>query len=132
MLAEPDAALAAKSWAVLEDGTPLVTGEHRGKGVVALFHVSADMRWSDLPMSGTFVEMLRRVVDTSGYTSKEGAGVASEGAVELVAPLRTLTDGFGAFGPPPSTAKPMPADYRDRATPEHPRGFTALRKGRSR
>ena len=123
VLAEPDAALATKSWASLEDGTPLVTGEHRGKGVVALFHVSADMRWSDLPMSGTFVEMLRRIVDMSGYTSNAGAGVAGEGDnVETVAPLRTL-DGFGAFGPPPSTAKPMPADYRDRATAEHPPGF---------
>ena len=74
VLAEPDAVLATKSWASLEDGTPLVTGEHRGKGLVSLFHVSADMRWSDLPMSGTFVEMLRRVVDMSGYTAKPGPG----------------------------------------------------------
>jgi len=122
VLAEPDAVLATKSWASLEDGTPLVTGEHRGKGVVSLFHVSADMRWSDLPMSGSFVEMLRRIVDMSGYTSSPGAGVAGEAKVETVAPLRTL-DGFGAFGPPPSTAKPMPADFRDRATPDHPPGF---------
>jgi hypothetical protein len=122
VLAEPDAVLATKSWASLEDGTPLVTGEHRGKGVVSLFHVSADMRWSDLPMSGTFVEMLRRVVDLSGYTSTPGAGVAGEASKETVAPLHTL-DGFGAFGPPPPTAKPLPADYRDRATPEHPPGF---------
>ena len=123
VLAEPDAALATKSWASLDDGTPLVTGEQRGKGVVSLFHVSADMRWSDLPMSGTFVEMLRRIVDMSGYTSKPGAGVAGETAnAETVAPLRTL-DGFGAFGPPPSTAKPLPADFRDRATLDHPPGF---------
>src|SRR6202795_3085274 len=122
VLAEPDAVLATKSWASLEDGTPLVTGQHRGKGVVSLFHVGADMRWSDLPMSGSFVEMLRRLVDMSGYTSKPGAGVASEATTETVAPLRTL-DGFGAFGPPPSTAKPMPADYRDRATADHPPGF---------
>jgi hypothetical protein len=122
VLAEPDAVLATKSWASLEDGTPLVTGEHRGKGTVSLFHVSADMRWSDLPMSGSFVEMLRRIVDMSGYTSTPGAGVAGETTAETVAPLRTL-DGFGAFGPPPSTAKPMPADFRDRATPEHPPGF---------
>ena len=115
VLAEPDAALAAKSWASLEDGTPLVTGERRGKGLVTLFHVSADMRWSDLPMSGSFVEMLRRIVDASGYTANPGAGVAGDAKVETVAPLRTL-DGFGAFGPPPSTAKPLPADFRDRAT----------------
>ncbi len=122
VLAEPDAVLATKSWASLEDGTPLVTGERRGKGLVSLFHVSADMRWSDLPMSGSFVEMLRRIVDMSGYTSRPGAGVASEATVETVAPLRTL-DGFGAFGPPPSTAKPLAADFRDRATLDHPPGF---------
>ncbi len=123
VLAEPDAVLATKSWASLEDGTPLVTGERRGKGILALFHVSADMRWSDLPMSGTFVEMLRRIVDMSGYTSNPGAGVeAQNSAKETLAPLHTL-DGFGVFGPPPSTAKPLPADYRDRATPDHPPGF---------
>src|SRR6202048_2016466 len=122
VLAEPDAVLATRSWASLEDGTPLGTGENRRKGVVSLFHVSADMRWSDLPMSGSFVEMLRRIVDMSGYTSNPGAGVASEASAETVAPLRTL-DGFGAFGPPPSTAKPMPADFRDRATIDHPPGF---------
>jgi hypothetical protein len=122
VLAEPDAVLATKSWASLEDGTPLVTGERRGKGLVALFHVSADMRWSDLPMSGSFVEMLRRIVDVSGYTSTPGAGVVGETNAETVAPLRTL-DGFGAFGPPPSTAKPLAADFRDRATLDHPPGF---------
>jgi len=123
VLAEPDAVLATKSWASLEDGTPLVTGERRGKGILALFHVSADMRWSDLPMSGTFVEMLRSIVDMSGYTSNPGAGVeAQSNAKETLAPLHTL-DGFGAFGPPPSTAKPLPADYRDRATSDHPPGF---------
>jgi Domain of unknown function (DUF4159)/Aerotolerance regulator N-terminal len=122
VLAEPDAVLATKSWASLEDGTPLVTGEHRGKGIVSLFHVSADMRWSDLPLSGSFVEMLRRIVDSSGYTANPGAGVAGDATTETVAPLRTL-DGFGAFGPPPSTAKPLPADFRDRATSDHPPGF---------
>ena len=45
-----------------------------------------------------------------------------------MAPLRTL-DGFGAFGPPPSTAKPMPADYRDRATADHPPGFYGPAEG---
>ncbi len=122
VLAEPDAALATRSWASLEDGTPLVTGEHRSKGMVSLFHVSADIRWSDLPLSGSFVEMLRKIVDFSGYTSAPGAGVASEASAETVAPLRTL-DGFGAFGPPPSTAKPLPVDFRDRATSDHPPGF---------
>jgi Domain of unknown function (DUF4159)/Aerotolerance regulator N-terminal len=128
VLAEPDAVLSTKSWASLEDGTPLVTGERRGKGLVSLFHVSADMRWSDLPMSGTFVDMLRRIVDISGYTSKPGPGVAAEATKETLAPLHTL-DGFGALGPPPSTAKPLSADYRDRATLDHPPGFYGPAEG---
>jgi uncharacterized protein DUF4159/aerotolerance regulator-like protein len=122
VLAEPDAILPTKSWASLEDGTPLVTGERRGKGLLALFHVSADNRWSDLPLSGSFVEMLRRIVDTSGYASGPAADAASQANVETVAPFRTL-DGFGTLGPPPSTAKPLAANFRDRATLDHPPGF---------
>src|ERR1700759_4796592 len=128
VLPEPDPGLSSKSWTSLEDGTPLVTGEHRGKGMLALFHVSADMRWSDLPMSGTFVEMLRRVVDNSGSPSTPGAGVAGETGKDTLAPLHML-DGFGAFGPPPATAKPLPADYNDRATSDHPPGFYGPAEG---
>jgi len=122
VLAEPDAALTAHSWATLADGTPLVTGERRGKGILTLFHVSSDTRWSDLPMSGTFVEMLKRLVDLSGYTAKAGPGPASDATVDTVTPARTL-DGFGVLGPPPSTAKPLRADYSERATAEHPPGL---------
>src|SRR6185312_11785544 len=67
-------------------------------------------------------EMLRRIVDASGYTASTGKNPATDAKAETVAPLRTL-DGFGAFGPPPSTAKPLPVDYRGRGTIEHPPGF---------
>jgi hypothetical protein len=40
-----------------------------------------------------------------------------------------MLDGFGAFGPPPATAKPLTADYRDRATPDHPPGFYGPAEG---
>jgi hypothetical protein len=123
VLAEPNGELAHRSWASLADGTPLVTGERRGKGLLTLFHVSADMRWSNLPMSGVFVEMLQRVVDMAGTTAREGAGAADPNAsTETVTPLRTL-DGFGVFGPPPMTAKPLNTDFRGRASPDHPPGF---------
>src|SRR5690606_28116523 len=62
VLAEPSPDLAGRVWAVLEDGTPLVTGRALDEGHVALFHVSADAEWSSLPLSGLFVEMLGRIL----------------------------------------------------------------------
>ena len=59
-------ALSEHSWATLGDGTPLVTAARRGKGMIVLFHVTADTRWSDLPLSGAFVDMLKRIVGLSG------------------------------------------------------------------
>ena len=66
VLAEPDADLSDHTWATLGDGTPLVTAARRGKGMIVLFHVTADTRWSDLPLSGAFVDMLKRIVGLSG------------------------------------------------------------------
>ncbi|WP_163333447.1 hypothetical protein, partial [Klebsiella aerogenes] len=60
ILAEPDGDLPSRTWASLEDGTPIVTAEKRGQGLVALFHVTADTTWSNLPLSGLFIDMLRR------------------------------------------------------------------------
>ena len=50
VLAEPETGLAEKTWARLADGTPLVTAERRGKGLIVLFHVTADTTWSNLPL----------------------------------------------------------------------------------
>ena len=69
VLAEPEAGLVDRTWATLADGTPLVTAVKRGKGMIVLFHVTADTRWSDLPLSGSFVEMLRRIVSLAGSTT---------------------------------------------------------------
>jgi hypothetical protein len=124
VLAEPDSGLTERTWATLADGTPLVTAQRRGKGVMVLFHVTADTRWSDLLISGTMVDMLRRIVALSGSTAPAAEGEASNtrAAREVVAPTRLL-DGFGAFGPPPSTARPVPAGFTGRASADHPPGF---------
>lgn len=42
---------------------PLVTEMPEGAGRVVLFHITANADWSDLPLSGLFVDMLRRLVD---------------------------------------------------------------------
>src|SRR4029077_1802636 len=62
VLADPTAASDAEVWATLADGTPLVTAAKEGQGYIVLFHVTANSDWSNLPLSGLFVEMLRRVV----------------------------------------------------------------------
>jgi len=122
VLAEPDPGLAAKTWARLSDGTPLVTAARQGKGVIVLFHVTADTTWSNLPISGLFVDMLRKIVALSGETDAEaGAGTKALEAATL-APSRSL-DGFGVLGPPPPNATPIPAGFDGIAEPEHPPGF---------
>jgi hypothetical protein len=120
ILAEPEADLARKTWAALEDGTPVVTGERRGDGMIAMMHVTADTTWSNLPLSGLFVEMLRKVVGLAGTGPSEAQ---TEGArVETVSPTRVL-DGRGVFRSPPATAQPVPRSFAARATLQHPPGI---------
>ncbi|MFZ0694851.1 MAG: BatA domain-containing protein, partial [Alphaproteobacteria bacterium] len=65
VLAEPSLDLGSKTWAQLADGTPLVTAERRDQGTLILFHITANADWSNLPLSGLFVDMLRRIVALS-------------------------------------------------------------------
>ncbi|ACL60015.1 DUF4159 domain-containing protein [Methylobacterium nodulans] len=121
ILAEPDGDLARKTWAALQDGTPIVTAAKRGEGLVVLVHVTADTTWSNLPLSGLFLDMLRRTVALAG-TARPVEGGPQAGPPPVLAP-RLALDGFGALSPPPATARAIPATYTDRATAEHPPGF---------
>ena len=128
VLAEPDAQLTDRTWATLADGTPLVTAQRYGKGLLVLFHVTADTRWSDLPLSGTFVDMLRRIVALANATvtaDGENTGEASTatGHANQAVPASRVLDGFGAFTSPPPTARPVPANFNARANADHPPGF---------
>jgi hypothetical protein len=88
VLAEPSLTLADKTWARLTDGTPLVTADHEGDGWIVLVHTTSNAAWSNLALSGLFVEMLERIVATSRGVA--GAGVGDR----PLAPLQLL-DGFG-------------------------------------
>ena len=125
VLAEPDSGLSEHAWATLGDGTPLVTAARRGKGMLVLFHVTADTKWSDLPLSGAFVDMLKRIVAISGTAAAAEATAATgtQNAGRDAVPPTRLLDGFGAFGPPPPTARPIPANFEGRATADNPPGF---------
>ena len=105
VLAEPSADLAAHTWATLADGTPLVTEATKGAGRIVLFHVTANADWSNLPLSGLFVDMLRRLVALS-------VGVAAAEGHAMLAPAETL-DGFGLLSAPPPAASGLPADAFD-------------------
>jgi Domain of unknown function (DUF4159)/Aerotolerance regulator N-terminal len=122
VLAEPETGLAEKTWARLADGTPLVTAERRGKGLIVLFHVTADTTWSNLPLSGLFVDMLRRIVAEADAPG-QGAAKAKVGEHGTVRPpLRTL-NGFGVLGPPPAQAEPIGDDFSGVGDAFHPPGF---------
>jgi hypothetical protein len=117
VLAEPTPDLADKTWARLTDGTPLVTGEKRGQGYLVLIHTTANTSWSNLALSGLFVDMLQRLVTLS-------RGVAGDGVNKSLKPWRTL-DGFGKLGAPPAGAQMLPIDA-DRTfvpKPTTPPGF---------
>ncbi len=67
VLANPSSDLQNKTWAQLEDGTPLVTANQMGSGWLVLFHTTATPDWSNLPISGLFVEMLREIGNLGQY-----------------------------------------------------------------
>ncbi len=95
VLAEPGGETTLRTWARLKDGTPLVTGARVGDGAIALFHITATPQWSDLPISGLFVDMLRRLV----FLSAIGPENAEADADRDFQPLRLL-DGYGRFRRP--------------------------------
>jgi hypothetical protein len=109
VLAEPTPDLADKTWARLTDGTPLVTGEKRGQGFLVLVHTTANTGWSNLALSGLFVDMLQRLVTLS-------RGIAGDGINKALKPWRTL-DGFGRLGAPPAGAQMLPADAQETFKP---------------
>jgi Domain of unknown function (DUF4159)/Aerotolerance regulator N-terminal len=137
VLADPTVATEAQVWARLADGTPLVTASRNGEGWIVLFHVTANSDWSNLPLSGLFVEMLRRTVNMgpskvdlgSGDQAQAGTGAAKSASANLVSasalpPIQTL-DGYGQLSSPPARAAPISPDQIDTAqpSPEHPPGY---------
>ncbi|MEO1380566.1 MAG: DUF4159 domain-containing protein, partial [Pseudomonadota bacterium] len=124
ILAEPSIELEEGTWASLEDGTPLVTAAARGQGTIVLFHVTAEAQWSNLPITGSFVEMLKRVTDLASNTAQgsvaNDAISAQEGAT--LAPLRMLS-ASGDLTTPGDFVRPLPlADAEALAGFENPAG----------
>ena len=132
VLADP-AALGpdVKVWARLKDGTPLVTAARRGDGQVVFFHVTANSDWSNLPLSGLFVEMLRRITSLGALAGSGRDGLAGDtretevaDTAEVLSPLQVL-DGFGLLRNPPPTTQGIVASKIAEARPsaENPPGY---------
>ncbi|MGI9521146.1 MAG: DUF4159 domain-containing protein [Hyphomicrobiaceae bacterium] len=119
-------------WARLQDGTPLVTATKRGDGTVVLFHVTANPAWSNLPLSGLFVEMLRRVSAVGNQAGEPGgiaagpmlSGQSTSAAPNVLTPVQVL-DGFGQLSPPPPTTSAIALTDFATVRPQlsHPPGY---------
>jgi hypothetical protein len=125
VLAQPVLDLSERTWARLEDGTPLVTAAQHGDGWLVLVHTTANTNWSNLAISGLFVDMLRAVV----AHSQGVAGAAEED--KALAPWKTL-DGTGRLRAPPVAARPLDTETLESGAigPRHPPGLYGDDSGR--
>ncbi len=133
ILAEPTPDLVDRTWATLADGTPLVTADRKGRGIVVLFHVTPQATWSNLPISGTFVEMLRRIVQLSRNQGAVAAGEANgQQAVTAaaLAPYRMIS-ADGQITPPDAEARPLELrpNVQPAVTIDNPPGLYGTEEG---
>ncbi len=133
VLAEPGPDLTDKTWARLEDGTPLITAERVSSGWSVLVHTTAGPDWSNLPLSGLFVDMMQRIIGmANGVTQAKAATTAANApqvktpasGEEMLRPINTL-DAFGALGAPSAGAQPIAVSAlrTTEAGPDHPPGY---------
>jgi hypothetical protein len=121
ILPEPSVELTDRTWARLTDGTPLVTAKNMGKGWIVLFHITASPAWSSLPLSGLYVDMLRRLVQLS--SGVRPADMATD--ANAIYPASQTLDGFGRLHKAPADLPPVRAGVlaKAKASPEHPPGL---------
>ncbi len=105
VIAEPSSELTSRTWASLKDGTPLITGQNYKKGWNVFFHITANADWSNLPLTGAFVEILDRIINLS-------SGDQDNSNDFPLAPYKLL-DGFGRLIDPTSEALPTNFNLKD-------------------
>ena len=117
ILADPNLMGDAAVWARLTDGTPLVTAKQKGDGWLVLFHVTSTTDWSNLPLSGLFVDLLDRLVRFSKSAAQ------AEPTQRLTLERQLNTDGsLSAVTGPASVIDPG-AWSQTFADAEYPPGF---------
>lgn len=118
VLAQPGIELGQKTWAQLADGTPLVTGDQLDRGRRVLFHVTANPDWSNLPLSGLFVDMLQRIVSRATFAAPGGEsdGTSVSNEARLAKADRVL-NGFGELQPATGGLDAIPLQSRKFVVP---------------
>ncbi len=123
----------AQVWARLTDGTPLVTAKKYGAGTLVFFHITANPDWSNLPISGLFVEMMRKTLEIAPLIVSQ-SGNAPAASVETspvntgqdasLKPWRVL-DGFGKLSEPGERTQAIAAAKieKARASAANPAGL---------
>lgn len=119
MLAEPTQDLSSKTWATLDDGTPLITADTFESGMVIMIHTTASPDWSNLPLSGAFVQILSRLVKIAGSAPDTLQNIS--GSLD---PIRTL-DGYGRLTNPETSTQPIQSGSfeKTRISYTHPPGI---------
>lgn len=110
----------ASNWVTLEDGTPLISGARLQNGWLVFYHTTANAEWSNLALSGFFVESLQRL---SGLS--EGLGDIADADI---LPPHMVMDGFGALSKPGPqvTALDLSEQEQWALSPRHPPGRYGL------
>jgi len=128
ILGDPEPQLFDKSWVLLEDGTPLVTGETRGQGRVILVHTTASPEWSNLALSGFFVEMLQRLVMQAHAGS---SGMANDFDETRILPPWRILSVEGQLQVPPAFVQPLENGQQIKMRPDahHPPGLYGDEEG---
>lgn len=116
LLAEPDPDIVDKTWARLTDGTPLITSAARNAGRIVLFHVTPWADWSNLPMSGLFVELWQRILPLASPTN------TNDTELQNILPAQTVLDGFGRSHQPDALILPIQTPLPV-PNPRHPPGI---------
>ena len=123
ILAEPGPQTDQRTWAWLQDGTPLITARKTGKGWIIFIHTSANTEWGTLPLSGLFPALLTRL---SQLAVSPGNDAVSPDT--LLFPWKVL-DGRGRVTAPGPHVKPLTASQLASTTkeptvaPQHPPGW---------
>lgn len=101
VLAEPGPDLAQATLASLADGTPIITGRRLGEGWTILVHTTANTSWTSLPLSGVFVDMLRRIAEL---------GIGASGRLDGLVRADRVLAADGSLVEPPGDLQPLEAE----------------------